>query len=117
MCYNIKLFIKVFVLIIIIDLIWIKLFAEKKYKNMIKSIQNKDLEIRIIPTILVYVFLTTLFILFRSTSNIKMFLLGFLTYGVYDMTNYALLNNFDFKFALFDMIWGGILFSTLNHII
>ena len=113
----VKDFIKVFIILLIIDLIWIQLFAKNKYKKMIKNIQHEDLQIKIIPSILVYVFLTLLFIIFRNKSNIIMFLLGFLSYGVYDMTNYALLNKFDINFALFDMIWGGLLFLITNKIV
>jgi len=94
------LFIKIFILFIIIDMIWIKLLAENKYKKMIKDIQNEELKIKILPTIFVYIFMTLLLILFRNTSNINIFLLGFLTYGVYDMTNYALFNKFNLHFAI-----------------
>jgi uncharacterized membrane protein len=113
---HITIFIKVFLILFIVDLIWIQLFAKNKYRKMIKNIQNEELQIKIIPTLLVYVFLTLLFILFTNKSNIKMFLLGFLTYGIYDMTNYALLNKFDRNFAIFDMIWGGFLFTITNYI-
>jgi len=94
------LFIKIFILFIIIDMIWIKFLAENKYKKMIKDIQNEELKIKILPTIFVYIFMTLLLILFRNTSNINIFLLGFLTYGVYDMTNYALFNKFNLHFAI-----------------
>lgn len=114
---NIILFIKIFILFIIIDMIWIKLLAENKYKKMIKDIQNEELQIKILPAIFVYIFMTLLLILFRNTSNINIFLLGFLTYGIYDMTNYALFNKFNLNFAILDMIWGGFLFSIVNKLI
>jgi len=114
---NIMLFIKIFILFIVIDMIWIKFLAENKYKKMIKDIQNEELKIKILPTIFVYIFMTLLLILFRNTSNINIFLLGFLTYGVYDMTNYALFNKFNLHFAILDIIWGGILFSVVNKLI
>lgn len=114
---NIKTFFIVFITILIIDIIWINIFAKNKYKKMIRDIQNEDLKIKIIPAIIVYIFMTLLFIIFRDKSNTKMFLLGFLTYGVYDMTNYSLLNKFDLKFAIFDMIWGGVLFLITHNIL
>jgi uncharacterized membrane protein len=114
---NIIKFAKIFILFIIIDLIWIKIFAEKKYKNMIKDIQGVDLDIKIIPALFVYVLMALLFILFRTKSNIKMFLLGFLTYGIYDMTNYSLITKFDPIFGFADMLWGGILFSVVNKLL
>ena len=114
---DIILFIKVFVLFIIIDMIWIKLVAENKYKKMIMSIQNEELNMKIIPAFFVYIFMSILLILFRNTTKLNVFLLGFLSYGIYDMTNYSLFNKFDFKFAILDMIWGGILFSIVNKLV
>jgi uncharacterized membrane protein len=113
---NIILFIKIFVLFVIIDMIWIKLIAENKYKKMIKSIQNEELNVKIVPAIFVYVFMTVLLMLFGSQSNIRNFLLGFLSYGIYDFTNLALINKFDGLFAVADMTWGGILFALTNKI-
>ena len=95
-------------------MIWIKLLAENKYKKMIKDIQNEELKIKILPAIFVYIFMSLLLILFRDKSNISIFLLGFLSY---DMTNYSLLNKFNFNFAIIDMLWGGILFSIVNKLI
>ncbi len=107
---NIKTFIKIFVILILIDLIWIKLLAEKKYKVMIKNIQGEDLKLKLLPSFIVYILMSLLLLLFGST-NIRNFILGFCTYGIYDMTNLALINKFDSKFAILDMIWGGILFT------
>jgi uncharacterized membrane protein len=114
---NILLFIKIFVLFILIDMIWIQLFAKNKYKKMIKDIQKEELSLKIFPAILVYVFMTLLLLIFRNNNLINIFLLGFLSYGIYDMTSASVLNKFDIKFGLLDMIWGGILFSIVNKLI
>ena len=45
------------------------------------------------------------------------FLLGFTTYAIYDLTNYALLNKYSFKLGLMDSIWGGTLFALTNYIV
>ena len=83
---------------------------------MIYNIQGEPMKIKTAPAMLVYVFMTILFMLFSSQSDIRNFLLGFLTYGVYDFTNLALLNKFDKTFALLDSLWGGILFTVVNRI-
>ncbi len=113
---TLKNFIKIFVIFILIDLIWIKFIAGKKYTKMIFDIQNEEMKIKYIPAALVYVFMTILLMLFASQSNIRNFLLGFLSYGIYDFTNLALINKFDAKFAVADMTWGGILFALTNKI-
>lgn len=112
---NIKNFIKIFVLFILIDLIWINLFAAKKYKTMIKDIQNENMKIKMIPAGVVYICMTLLLLMFGS-SDIKNFALGFLSYGIYDMTNLSLINKFNQTFAIFDMIWGGILFASTYRV-
>jgi len=114
---NVKEFIKIFIIFILIDLIWIKFIAGPKYSKMINDIQGEPMKIKYLPAMLVYVFMTLLFILFSSQSNIRNFLLGFLTYGVYDFTNLSLLNKFDKKFAVLDALWGGILFTITNKVI
>lgn len=116
---NIKTFIKIFILLILVDLIWLKLMAEKKYKVMIKDIQGEDMKAKILPALSVYILMSLLLMLFGST-DIRNFILGFCTYGVYDMTNLTIFNKFDTHFAIADMIWGGILFTVtyrLNKII
>jgi uncharacterized membrane protein len=35
---------------------------------------------------------------------------------VYDFTNYALLKDYDFRFAVADTVWGGVLFSMVHSV-
>ncbi len=114
--FDLKNFVKIFVIFVLIDLIWIKIIAQKKYQRMIFDIQGEPMKAKIIPAMLVYVFMTVLLMLFGSKSNTRNFLLGFLTYGVYDFTNLALINKFDKVFALLDALWGGILFTLVSRI-
>lgn len=51
-------------------------------------------------------------------------LYGLVLYGVFDMTNYALINGYSLKMALVDICWGGFLNSvatlaaaTLRHLL
>ena len=113
---TIKNVIKIFVLLILIDLIWLKLVAQKKYQTMIKNIQNSELKVKLIPAFLTYVAMTLLFIMFHQPNTFKMFMLGFLSYAVYDLTNLSIFDKFDPMFAVADMIWGGILFAAVNKI-
>jgi len=41
-------------------------------------------------------------------------LYGLVLYGVYDMTNYALLVNYSLKMAVIDICWGGFLNSAVT---
>lgn len=114
--FNIVNFIKVFCLFILIDLIWIKYIAGPKYKDMIFDIQHSELQIKPIPAILTYVAMTLLLLLFVSSSDYKNFLLGALSYAIYDLTNLSLLDKFDANFALYDTLWGGLLFMIVGRL-
>ena len=114
--FNLKNFVKIFIIFILIDLIWLKLIAGPKYSKMIYNIQGEPMKAKMGPAFLVYVFMTVLLMLFGSQSNIRNFLLGSLTYGVYDFTNLAIFNKFDKVFALFDALWGGVLFTIVYKI-
>ena len=52
---NIKTFIKIFILLVLVDLIWLKLVAQKKYKVMIKDIQGEDMKVKMLPAFFVYI--------------------------------------------------------------
>jgi uncharacterized membrane protein len=112
-------FIKIFLLLIIIDFIWLKFVMGNRFNKMIYSIQNAEVKIRIIPALFVYVFMTLLLYyvgIKQQMSVLKLFGLGFLTYGIYDMTNYATIQNYKLDIALIDMTWGGILFGIVGYI-
>ena len=101
-------------LILIIDLPWL-ILTSKSSQSMIRSIQKSDLQLRIVPALIVYVALAYLATLPKNTN--EAFLLGLCTYAVYDFTNYATLKNYSPRFAILDSIWGGILFVIVHSII
>ena len=52
----------------------------------------------------------------KTKDKIKnAFILGIVIYGVYDSTNHAIFNKWDFKTLLIDTIWGGILLSLTTY--
>jgi uncharacterized membrane protein len=110
---NIKEFVLIFVLFIVIDVFWLKFYMKDVYEKLIKDIQGTEMKIRIYSALFVYVCMTILLLKFRNNNILDMFLLGLLTYGIYDFTNYALFTKFDFKTALVDMLWGGLLFALV----
>jgi len=109
-------FLKVFGLVLIIDLVlWIGIFFKKPFGTMIEGVQKSPMVVRPIFAAVSYIVLT-LFIYFALTksNNIEeAFLFGFLLYGVYDTTNLATLKDWDTQVATADMLWGGLLMSIL----
>ena len=44
-------------------------------------------------------------------------MLGVLIYGVFDTTNYALFKKWDWKLAVMDSLWGGVLYGLTTFIV
>jgi uncharacterized membrane protein len=41
-------------------------------------------------------------------------MIGSTTYAVYDFTSYALLKDYDWRIAIADTLWGGVLFMLVH---
>jgi uncharacterized membrane protein len=101
-------------IIFLVDLFW--LFTGGIYaRKMTERIQGSPLQMRYGSAVLVYLFLA--YMLLQTTSAQQAFLYGVCIYGVYDFTNHALLDNYDWKFGIADTLWGGILFVVARHLL
>ena len=108
----IKDILKIGMVFIIIDSFY--LYSMKDYFNdLVKSIQGSNLKLKILPTIFCYLFLIFsiyYFLIIKNSNLLDAFLLGFFIYGVYETTNLAIFKEWNYKVALIDTLWGGILF-------
>ena len=109
------LYIKILLLLLLLDFIWIGLIFRKQFSPMIKDVQGSDMEVKILPAVIAYIFLFLLAIVFlpKCKNVFEAFILGFCVYGVYDATNLATIKNWNYSIALIDMLWGGILYSII----
>jgi uncharacterized membrane protein len=110
---------KISIVLLILDLLWINTVSGKIFTRMIENIQGSPLKIKITGAIAAYVAIIALFYMFVSdtTTNMKAFVLGFLAYAIYDFTSYALFNGWEFKTAVLDALWGGTLFLLTKMIV
>lgn len=115
------------ILILIFDIIWINAFADKFYKQQLASIgrftDSGDFNIRILPALVLYSLMAVAienFIFQNSsiTGRLQVLLnsafLGLVCYGIYDLTNRAVLENFPLKMVVVDMVWGTLLFTLVG---
>ena len=51
-----------------------------------------------------------------SSALLWGFLFGIILYGVYDMTNYAMLEGWPIRMVFVDIVWGGVLCALLTYI-
>jgi uncharacterized membrane protein len=124
---NIVLFISLFCIMIIIDIIFnysLMTYGPKllSFPKLIFTIQKSKLEINYIGAFLSYIFLTFglyYFIVKDNKTSFKKklfnaFILGLVIYGVFEATNLALFKQWSPYIFLSDTLWGAILMvSTL----
>ena len=70
-------------------------FTKSIFNKMVKNIQGSDIKINLLMLPLVYITVTLqiyYFIINKNASVFEAFLLGFLTYSIFDLTNYINLN-------------------------
>lgn len=97
-------------LFVVTDMAW--LLTGGKYSLAIhERIQGAPVVFRYGAAIVVY--LAMVYLLSLAVSAAHAFTIGFCTYAVYDFTNYALLKDYDIRFAIADTVWGGILFALV----
>ena len=115
---QVKQFLVILILFLIIDSLWLGFVAGPKYKKSILEIQGEPLVPNMKMAILVYFAMTFLLMLCLSKNftTQETFLVGFLSYFIYDFTNAAVFKKWDKLFGLFDSIWGGILFAIVGFI-
>jgi uncharacterized membrane protein len=98
-------FLIVIILLIVIDFVWIGIINVDRYKMVIKDVQKSDLKVRMLPGLVVYIALAII-ILYWVVPTVKLgdknlflnafkngFMLGALTYAIFDFTNMAIFNN------------------------
>lgn len=108
---------------LVLDFLWLG-FVVKSFNLRqlaeIGRIENGDFRIHYAPAILVYLLMALAVVFFvlpkiEGKSLLEGFfwgaMMGFLIYGVYDLTNLAILKNYPIPFAVADMAWGTTAFG------
>ena len=106
------------VVLLAIDVSYLNTFG-KPFIEQTAKIQNSPFQLNLLGALFSYlciIILLNYFVLLRSGSLFDAFLLGTLSYGIYDMTNMALFKDWDMTLAIIDTIWGGTLFTFTTFI-
>lgn len=107
------------VLILLIDAIFLSMMSGR-FNSLIRTIQGSDIKINIISTILCYIlmiFSINYFILIPKESILNGFLLGFVIYGIYELTSKAIIRNWRWDIVVIDTLWGATLYGLITFII
>ena len=116
---DISMFSVMSTVLVLIDVAFIILFLSKPFNQQILAVQKEPIKMNMYGTFASYaliIFILYYFIIKDRRSIIDAFLLGLLTYGIYDATNYATLKNWSASTSIIDTCWGGTLFALTTFI-
>ena len=89
------------------------------FELQVAEVQRVVLEVKYLGVALCYallIFALYYFIIKDRRSVADAMILGFVIYGVYETTTYALLKKWKLKTMMIDTLWGGILFGLTTMI-
>lgn len=129
MGHTIKLYLLVLIIFLAIDLTWLGVLMAKFYKAELGPLARRSGE-AMAPVwwaaFLVYILIPLgimLFVVPRvSPENLAAsalgwgFLYGVILYGVYDLTNYSLIDRWPWRMTLVDMAWGGFICAVTSYV-
>jgi uncharacterized membrane protein len=129
MWHAVKLYVLVLLVFLAIDLTWLGVLMAKFYKAELGSLARRSGE-AMAPVwwaaFLVYVLIPlglVLFVLPRVSPDNSAaaalgwgFLYGVILYGVYDLTNYSLIDRWPWRMTLVDMAWGGCICAVTSYV-
>ena len=116
---NLKDFIIIGLIVLVLDFIAFKLFITAHFSKLIKQVKHSDMSVNYFGAGFAYLFITLTIYIFIIKGNLSLLhagLLGFFIYGIYETTNFAILKDWTILTILIDSIWGGILFFTTTFL-
>ena len=114
----VKPFIVIAIIMLILDSIYLNAFSGF-FNDVVIKVQGSKIKLNLIGAILCYTLLVlslNYFIISRKKPLIDAFILGIVIYGVYETTNYAILQKWSPLAVILDTFWGGLLFTLTTYI-
>ena len=115
---NFKLFIISGFLILFIDYFYLSLI-KNHFNTLVKKIQGNGIKFNLLGAIISYMFLIlalNYFILNEKKTPLQAVILGLCIYGIYESTNLAIFEKWDFETLIIDTLWGGVLFGIVTFL-
>ena len=108
-----------FFLLLFLDFLWISV-TNSMHQAQVSAVQHAPLEFDWVAGILFYVVAAVAFHVFIKNSRTPIwhaFLLGLCMYATFDLTNKAIFKDFQWSYALSDMLWGASAFAFATYFI
>ena len=124
-----KVYVAILPIFLAMDFFWLGIIMSKFYKNelgILARVSNGSFKPVLWAACIVYILIPlgiVLFVLPRvsqenlaSTAIIWGFIYGAILYGVYDMTNYSLINKWPIRMSIVDILWGGTINAIVSYV-
>ncbi|MCK5811325.1 MAG: DUF2177 family protein [Clostridiales bacterium] len=118
----IVIFLVTFIIFMIIDFLWLSIFAKKFYHKHLGYIMAKKQNM--LATVIFYVVFIIGLVFFVINPAINKHSVvyaifvgsfyGVVTYGTYNLTNFATIKNWPISITIIDLIWGGFLCGLIS---
>lgn len=109
----------------LIDYVYLTSIGDFFNKN-IKKIQGSPIKMKYLGAIICYPLMIfgLYYFIIKNKSNYKTkgamirdaAILGWIIYGVYESTNYAIIDKWNLEMVIIDGLWGGVLFGLTTYI-
>lgn len=106
---------------LVLDLLWLLVFARRMYQENLGHLMGQT---KIVPAVIfygIYLIGILFFIVNPALEKGNLFyaiaaggFLGLLCYGTYDLTNMATLNNWPAMITIIDLIWGTFVTAAVS---
>ncbi|MCM6881632.1 DUF2177 family protein [Enterococcus italicus] len=106
---------------LVLDLLWLLVFARRMYQENLGHLMGQT---KIVPAVIfygIYLIGILFFIVNPALEKGSLFyaiaaggFLGLLCYGTYDLTNMATLNNWPAMITIIDLIWGTFVTAAVS---
>jgi len=127
--HMVKVYAAILPIFLAVDFLWLGVVMSKFYKDelgVLARVSNGALTPVLWAAGVVYILIplgVVLFVLPRvsqehvvSTALFWGFIFGVVLYGVYDMTNYALVSKWSLRMSIVDIFWGGAINSLITYV-
>ena len=121
---NVKAIVLSIVFFLVLDALFIGAFM-KDWHSLLLRVQGEKMEVRMLSAIGAYVLMVIAWVYFvyrpylvhKSIGQAVKTgaILGFVIYGIFELTNFAIIKKWDMKFVLLDTFWGAILYALVSY--
>lgn len=127
--HMVKVYAAILPIFLAVDFLWLGVVMSKFYKDelgVLARVSNGALTPVLWAAGVVYILIPLGVVLFAlprvspenmvSTALFWGFIFGVVLYGVYDMTNYALVSKWSLRMSVVDILWGGAINSLITYV-